>query len=149
MGRKKKRKTHSTKALPWRTEVKAMLDKCRTMPVRIKAIDREIMALRLKQGFDLEDRAALVEIARLEQEKEELGEFRDMIKQAVDMLSEDIRQFIELYYLSERPLSPAEVSERLSYCSRNFYYKRAQAFDLLAVYLDIKPDSTERPPEAS
>ncbi len=136
MGRKKKRKN---KALPWRTEVKAMLDNCRTMPVRIKAIDKKITSLRLKQGFDLEDRAVLVEVARLEQEKEELAELRDMVRQAADMLPEELRQFIELGYLVDRPLKAFEICNQLSYSDQAFYYKRNKGLDLLAQYLNVLP----------
>lgn len=139
MGRKKKCKTHSTAALPWRVEVASMLDNCRTYPAKILAIDQKINQLQEVQGFDLEDRAVMVEIKQLEREKEELTEFRDIMRQAVNMLPDDIRQFIELGYLSEKPLSPTEVTERLSYSDRAFYYRRRQALDLLAEYLNVKP----------
>lgn len=143
MGRKK-RKANSTAALPWRVEVASMLDNCRTYPAKIRAIDQKIARLQEVQGFDLEGRAAMVEIKQLERKKEELTESRDMIRQAVGMLPDGVRQFIELGYLSEKPLSPAEVTDQLSYCDRTFYRKRTQALDLLAGYLNIKPETTAR-----
>ena len=144
MARKKKR--HSTKALPWRTEVIGMLEAYRTCQTKTQAIDKQIARLQEIQGFDLEDRAALLEITRLEREKEELAEIRDTIQRAIDMLPEELKQVIELRYLQN--MSLAEIGEHVMYTERNILYRSTKALDALARYLNLVPVNTDNRPLA-
>ncbi len=142
MARKKKR--HSTKALPWRTEVINMLETYRTYQTRIQAIDKQITRLQEIQGFDLESRAALLEITHREREKEELAEIRDMVQQAVNTLPEELKQIIELRYLQNMNIS--EISLQLFYTERAIHYRTTKALDVLAQYFNLMPVNTDNKP---
>lgn len=144
MARKKKR--HSTKALPWRTEVIGMLEAYRTRQTKTQAIDKQIARLQEIQGFDLEDRAAMLEITRLEREKEELTEVGDTIQQAINVLPEELKQVIELRYLQN--MSLAEIGEHVIYTERNILYRSTKALDTLARYLNLIPVNADNRPLA-